>query len=216
ENVSWQSIFFLNLPVAALAVVVTLAAAPESRDETVERFVDVPGVVALSVGLAAVVLALVEGNSWGWGSAAVIGLLAVAAGALVAGSLLWQSFLDVDTSYSFLIGAFALMGLGMGFVMSPMSTAAMNAVEHTKAGVASGILSMSRMVGGTFGVAVLGALIAVLGRSRLADLLPNVGQAARDRMAESLGAGGATAGGRTAEALNEAFVYALQNGLRLG
>src|SRR5438046_3332693 len=43
ENVSWQSIFFLNLPVAALAVVVTLAAAPESRDEPVERFVDVPG-----------------------------------------------------------------------------------------------------------------------------------------------------------------------------
>jgi hypothetical protein len=42
--------------------------------------------------------------------------------------------------------------------MSPMSTAAMNAVEPQKAGVASGILSMSRMVGGTFGVAALGAL----------------------------------------------------------
>src|SRR5436189_2628 len=68
ENVSWQSIFFLNLPVAVLAVIVTVAAAPESRDETVERFVDVPGVAALSVGLAALVLALVEGNSWGWGS----------------------------------------------------------------------------------------------------------------------------------------------------
>jgi hypothetical protein len=42
--------------------------------------------------------------------------------------------------------------------MSPMSTAAMNAVDVSKSGLASGILSMWRMVGGTFGVAVLGAI----------------------------------------------------------
>ncbi len=46
----------------------------------------------------------------------------------------------------------------MALVMSPMSTAAMNAVDVTKSGLASGILSMWRMVGGTFGVAVLGAI----------------------------------------------------------
>ena len=44
EHVSWQSIFFLNLPVAALAVVVTLFAAHESRDESAPRTVDIPGV----------------------------------------------------------------------------------------------------------------------------------------------------------------------------
>ena len=58
------------------------------------------------------------------------------------------------------------MGLGMGLVMSPMRTAAMNAVDATKAGVASGVLSMSRMVGGTFGVAAMGALISGLGRHK--------------------------------------------------
>src|SRR5438034_11605283 len=78
EHVSWQSIFFLNLPVAALAVVVTLAAAPESRDETVERFVDLPGVATLSIGLAALVLALVEANSWHWDSAREIALYGIA------------------------------------------------------------------------------------------------------------------------------------------
>ena len=57
-----------------------------------------------------------------------------------------------------LLPAFMLMGLGHGLSMSPMSTAAMNAVAPEKAGAASGILSMSRMVGGTFGVAALGAL----------------------------------------------------------
>src|ERR687887_994429 len=79
ENVSWQSIFVLNVPVAALAVFVTIAAARESRDESSTHHVDLPGVAAVSVGLGTLVLALVEGNSWGWGSARILALLAVAA-----------------------------------------------------------------------------------------------------------------------------------------
>jgi MFS family permease len=55
---------------------------------------------------------------------------------LTAGALFWQGHLAVDTSYGFLVGAFVLMGLGMGLVMSPMSAAAMNAVAPQKAGVA--------------------------------------------------------------------------------
>jgi hypothetical protein len=110
-----------------------------------------------------------------------------------------------------------LLGVGMGLVMSPMSAAAMNAVAPQKAGVASGILSMSRMVGGTFGVAAMGALIIGLGRARLGDLLPALPADQRDRIAESLGAGGATsAGGRVGEAAQEAFVSALNSGMRLG
>src|SRR5947199_2343105 len=84
ENVSWQSIFFLNLPVAAGAVAVTLFAAHESRDETAPPSVDIPGVAAITVGLAALVLALVEANAWGSGSARSVGLFAVALGAIVA------------------------------------------------------------------------------------------------------------------------------------
>src|SRR4051812_6954096 len=78
ENVSWQSIFFLNLPVAALAVVVTLFATHESRDETAAQSIDLAGVATITIGLSALVLALVEANSWGWGSARIIALLAVA------------------------------------------------------------------------------------------------------------------------------------------
>src|ERR1700754_2549699 len=77
ENVSWQSIFFLNVPVAAVAVWVTLAATRESRDETSSHQVDIPGVLTVSVALGALVLALVEGNSWGWGSPSIIALFAV-------------------------------------------------------------------------------------------------------------------------------------------
>ena len=83
EHVSWQSIFFLNLPVAAAAVVVTLWAAHESRDESSSHVVDYGGVATITVGLSALVLALVEGNAWGWGSARILALFAVAAICLV-------------------------------------------------------------------------------------------------------------------------------------
>src|SRR4051795_13634962 len=83
ENVSWQSIFLPTLPVAAVAVVVTLFATRESRDETAPPSIDFAGVSAITVGLAALVLALVQGNSWGWGSGRIVGLLAVAVVGLV-------------------------------------------------------------------------------------------------------------------------------------
>src|SRR5437762_6011325 len=60
EYVSWRAIFYLNLPVAVGAFLVTLYAARESRDRTVDRTVDYPGIAALSVGLTSLVLALVE------------------------------------------------------------------------------------------------------------------------------------------------------------
>src|SRR5271165_3469947 len=78
ESVSWQSIFFLNVPVAIGAIVITLFAVRESRDETVARTVDVPGVLTLTVGLTALVLALVEGNEWHWGSPRELALYAIA------------------------------------------------------------------------------------------------------------------------------------------
>ena len=84
EQVSWRAIFFLNLPVAVGAVVITLFAAHESRDETVARKVDIPGIATITVGLTAIVLALVEGNRWHWGSARIVGLLVLALAALVA------------------------------------------------------------------------------------------------------------------------------------
>src|SRR6476660_9570813 len=84
ENVSWQSIFFLNVPVAVVAVVVTLAATRESRDESSTHHIDFPGVTTITVGLAALVLALVEGNDRGWGSPQIVGLLALSALALIA------------------------------------------------------------------------------------------------------------------------------------
>ena len=290
EHVSWRAIFYLNIPVAAGAVVTALFAVRESRDETVGREIDWAGTAVLTAGLTAGVLALIEGNSWGWGSERVIALIAgsiallatfawlegkvrapivqfeflrnrnffgaltvafvisfamlgmfffmalyiqnilgyspleagvrflpttlvimvvapvagrmtdrigarvpiVAGLAIVAVSLFMQAQISETSGFGPLLVPFILMGLGIGLTMSPMSTAAMNAVHVTKSGLASGLLSMSRMVGGTFGVAVLGAIFQGSSRAELESALSGSGVPASqvDSISQQLGSGG--------------------------
>ena len=256
EHVSWRAIFYLNIPVAIGAVTAALFAVRESRDNSVGREVDYAGVVVLTGALTALILALVEGNEWGWGSPEIVGLLIgavvglaafvavelrvkvpmvefhffsdrnflgavvvasivsfsmlgvffflalymqnilqyspleagvrflpstlmivgvaplagrladrfgprwlIATGlAVVAASLYSFSGIAVDSGYLDLLPVFMLLGIGIALTMSPMTSAAMNAVPVEKAGIASGVLSMFRMVGGSLGVAVTGAI----------------------------------------------------------
>jgi EmrB/QacA subfamily drug resistance transporter len=321
EHVSWRAIFYINIPVAVGAVLATTFAVRESRDTSVGREVDYPGVAVLTVGLTALVLALVEGNSWGWGSTEILALFGLAAVALpafvfvenrvrapmvqfdllgdrnflgavvvaliitfammgvffflalymqdilgyspleagvrflpttlvivgvapiagrasdrfgprwlIAGGLLVASAslfsfsrIAVDSSYPELLPAFMLLGLGISMTMSPMTSAAMNAVPVQKAGLASGILSMFRMVGGSLGVAITGAIFQGLVSSRLETLLGGTGVTAaqRDAVSEQLGGGSvgnvpgldAAQAKEVAAAGSEAFVYALSHAM---
>jgi EmrB/QacA subfamily drug resistance transporter len=80
-ELDWRVIFWMNLPVSALGIAITLAAAPESTDPGAERRLDWGGLAALSTGVTAVVLALVQSRAWGAGTVAVLalaGLLALA------------------------------------------------------------------------------------------------------------------------------------------
>jgi MFS family permease len=138
---------------------------------------------------------------------------------VVSAAVFLQSGITVHTTYLRLLPGFVLMGIGIGLVMSPMSTAAMNAVDRTKAGAASGVLSMSRMVGGTFGVAVMGALIATIGRSKIDARLPQLPAGTRAALANSLGGGGVQGHNvptQVVAAVHEAFVSALGTGLAIG
>ncbi len=323
EHVSWRAIFYINVPVAAAAVLATLFAVRESRDETVGREVDYLGAGALMGALTALVLALIEGNSWGWGSPAIVALLAGSAvlvtafvaverrvrapmvefalfasrdfvganvvamivsfamlaqfffialymqnilgysplqagvrflpatlmivafaplagrltdriGAklpmtaglvLVTVSLGWLTTLDAGSTFASFWPSFVLMGLGMALVMSPMSTAAMNAVANAKAGIASGILSMNRMVGGSLGIAVVGAVFQGDIRSKLDQLLSGSGMTAaqRDALAHGLSGGqaappkGAThaQAQQVMSAAHDAFVSAFASSMRV-
>jgi MFS family permease len=139
---------------------------------------------------------------------------------LTASAILIQSRITVHSGYGLLLPGFILMGAGMGLVMSPMSTAAMNAVDRTKAGAASGVLSMSRMVGSTFGVAVMGALVTTIGRSKIDAGLPHLPAATRSALANSITSGGSLNGHHQSlqivSTVRGAFVSALSTGLTIG
>jgi EmrB/QacA subfamily drug resistance transporter len=83
DALSWQWVFWLNLPLSAAAIVFVFARVPESRDEDGKLSVDVPGVALLGLGAFALVLALNEGRGSGWTSPLVLGLFGAAAVLLV-------------------------------------------------------------------------------------------------------------------------------------
>jgi EmrB/QacA subfamily drug resistance transporter len=80
DSVSWRLVFFVNLPLVVVALVICARHVPETRDESAPRRVDLPGAVLLALGLAGVVYALIEGPAKGWPTTAlVLGVLGVAA-----------------------------------------------------------------------------------------------------------------------------------------
>jgi EmrB/QacA subfamily drug resistance transporter len=81
---SWPWIFFVNLPVGVATFLLSLRLVPESRDATAQRSYDIGGAVTVTGGLMALVYAIVDAQSAGWGSARTLGFFAVAAVSLAA------------------------------------------------------------------------------------------------------------------------------------
>jgi len=76
----WSWIFFVNVPVGIFAVVVCSIVIPAHVKQTrSEGGTDIPGIVISGLGLFMLTLGLVQGNSWGWTSPAILGLLVAAA-----------------------------------------------------------------------------------------------------------------------------------------
>ena len=76
DVLSWRWILFVNLPIAALACFVTWRSVHESKGAGAEEGIDVPGVVTLSVGLVALLLALDQVTKWGWNDPRILALFA--------------------------------------------------------------------------------------------------------------------------------------------
>jgi hypothetical protein len=230
--------------------------AEDVRDDTAAQSLDVPGLLALSAGLAAVTLALVEAETWGWTSPATLGLLGLGllslggfwaierrvrnpivdfelfrngpyfgasaaafalvgaywvvmflqpqylqdildysptvagllilpitlpmvvlspfAGRLIAAfgaratmtvgmlfgvaGLVVQAQVDATSGYELLLVGYLLFGIALGLVYAPMSVAAMAAMPESKAGIASGVLAMNRVLAGALALAACGAV----------------------------------------------------------
>ena len=262
----WGSVFFVNVPVAAVALIAGFVLVPESRDPHPGRF-DVPGALLSLGGMLALIASIIEGPSRGWldplvlagfGAAAVLSAafvawemraaspmldltflreprfsvssLAVAASGfgLMGGMFVLTLYLQVTKGYSALeagsamtpiaigliIGAarsdalvhragparvialglaviaasllvtftwapgtaywvlavtFFFLALGMGLVNAPGTALTMGSVPEEKAGIASGVNSVARQVGGAIGVAIAGSVATSVYAGRVDD-----------------------------------------------
>jgi EmrB/QacA subfamily drug resistance transporter len=258
EQINWSWIFFINVPVGIVGIIVSRLFITESRDESEEQRLDLPGLLSSAIGLFGLTYALIEGNNYGWGSARILGSLAVAAVSLVtfvvlehrqrvpmldlslfknstfaganvtmllvalamfgvfffnslylgqvlgyspiqtgaaflpltvlivfvaplagrfsdkigsrwlmgaglvllSGSLLSFSTLGVDSTFWDIVPGLVLGGFGMSLAMTPTTAAAMGSVPVDKAGVGSAVLNSMRQVGGSLGIALMGAIVA--------------------------------------------------------
>jgi EmrB/QacA subfamily drug resistance transporter len=79
---------------------------------------------------------------------------------LVGLQLLYFSRLGIDETFWDLLPGLLVGGVGMGLVMTPSAAAAVRAVSVDKAGVGSAVLNACRQVGGSMGIAIIGAIIA--------------------------------------------------------
>jgi EmrB/QacA subfamily drug resistance transporter len=258
EQINWNWIFFINVPIGVLAVLAARLFINESRDTSHEQRLDLPGLTASGIGLFALTYGLIQTNHYAWTSPLVLSMLAVAALSFVAfvllelhqripmldlslfrnanfagativmllvglamfgvfffNSLFIQNILGfsaVQTGATFLpmtvlivlvapaagrltdrFGARWLMGLGMTLValslllfgrlgadatfwsilpgllvgglgmaitMAPTTATAMASVPVDNAGVGSAVINSVRQIGGSVGIAVMGALFA--------------------------------------------------------
>ena len=258
ESFNWSWIFFINVPVGILGIIVARLVIDESRDESKEQRLDLPGLISSGVGLFALTYGLIEANTYGWTSGRILASFIVAAVALVlfvvlehrqrvpmldlslfrnstfagantvmllvalamfgmfffnslylqrvlgysaietgasflpmtvlivliapvagrfsdrigsrwlmgaglvclSASLLSFSRLGVDSSFWEVLPGLILGGIGMSLAMTPTTAAAMGSVPVDKAGVGSAVLNSMRQVGGSLGIALMGAIVA--------------------------------------------------------
>ena len=88
DLLSWEWIFFVNIPVGVVALVLSPILLNESRDARGQSF-DAPGAVLVTAGLSTLVFGITEGRDWGWTSGTTIGVFAGVA-ALLVGFVVWE------------------------------------------------------------------------------------------------------------------------------
>ena len=130
EGLGWRWIFYVNLPIAALVFAATTRLVRESRDEEAEGRLDVVGVPIGTLALALVMVAIVQGEGWGYGDHRIIVFALL--GVVLLPFVIWRSrshsnpLLDLSLfsyrSFWAATASFGLYALGFvpGFLMSSL------------------------------------------------------------------------------------------------
>jgi MFS family permease len=259
DTLGWRWIFFLNLPIAAFAILVTWRVIRTDEASTADRRLDWPGMATLSVGLLSLLLALDQGTDDGWTNPRILALFALAAVALaafviverragakalippdvranraffaacmtvllmsaiffaallylpqflmktlgysavkagagllpmmgmfaatsfaagplyarlgpkrivcagaafLAAGMFLLSFIQADSGYTVLVPGMVVLGIGVGVFYSSITTAAVTALDPSRASVAGGIVYMFQIGGGSIGLGLNTAIVA--------------------------------------------------------
>src|SRR5207244_2599194 len=172
----WQYIFFLNVPIGALALLLAPRLVPESRLATARRRYDPFGAITSTAGLLLLVYAVTKAPQDGWASLRTISFLAVA-GALIGAFLTIETRVEAPllplrifrlrtlagaTAAGLLLGGsfFAFIFVGTAFAFIPISIAGLAGVAEHEAGLASGLLNTTQQIGGAIGVAIASTVAA--------------------------------------------------------
>jgi len=183
EHASWRWVFFLNLPIAAAVVAISVWRIPESRSGSAGR-VDWLGAILATLGLGSLVTGFVESLNLGWGNPLVFGGLTVGVGCLVAfvsveaastaPTLPLMLFKSRSFSSANLLTLFLYAAIGIFFFLFPLNMIQVQGYSTTATGAAvlPLILLMfflSRWSGGLVarygsrGPLIVGPLIVALG-----------------------------------------------------
>jgi EmrB/QacA subfamily drug resistance transporter len=144
----------------------------------------------------------------------------VAGMTLVTGGLVTLATLSVTSGFATVAIAFSLVGFGMGLVIAPASNAIVGTLPADKVGAGSGLRAMVQLLGGTFGVAIVGSLASGVYRADIRRAfdgpLRHVAAASRPAIDSQIGDAVSVAaklprglGRATREAANQAFVGGL-------
>ncbi len=194
ESTSWRWVFFINVPLAALTLLVTFWHVPESRDEGAAGSLDWWGAALATLGLGALVYGLIESSALGLGAPQVLAALAIGVVALV-GFVLVEArsaepmmrldlFRSRDFSGANLLTLLLYGGLGGAFYFLPFNLQQVQGYSPAEAGAALLplpilVFSLSRWAGGLinrYGAKlplVVGPIIAATGFILFA--LPGIG-----------------------------------------
>jgi EmrB/QacA subfamily drug resistance transporter len=116
DALSWEWIFFVNIPVGLVALALTPLLLRESRDTHVKTF-DALGAVLVTAGLTGLVLGITQGRDWGWSSASTIGVF-VASALLLLGFVAWENRVDEPLMRFGLLRTKTVLGANVaGFIL---------------------------------------------------------------------------------------------------
>jgi EmrB/QacA subfamily drug resistance transporter len=152
---NWRYIFFINVPIGGICILLTMKFIKESYDPTASKSIDLGGIITISTAMFCLTFAIIKANEKGWTSSFILSLFAASAIALVLFAIIEQKVKDpmlplsLFKSVQFTNGSIALFLLGIGMMAGPYMLsfflAQVKGLNQLSAGLIISTMSLSSM-----------------------------------------------------------------------